>query len=238
MWLCVKRPQQVSTAKSLATCAGRAGRKARHADSVPAATPQANTKVALKCVNFGEGHATTIHACPKKVTAIKKSKTAQEVVRARTPTVPAMNAWSKKFVPTMEDFPQTLAVATAVSPLQLKHTVEVSKPQEPLMKPATNKGIIVGSASKRPPATVQTAQWRTSPKEPQQQKEVSQRCGVALRQPSQTQEPQEYELEAIMIALNGETALLKKITTGSKILIPALRNMMEAALDAINTLIV
>ena len=92
--------------------------------------------VPLKCANCGEGHATTSIACPKKMAAIQKSKVAQAVVRARTPAVPK-NAWAKKFVPTMEDFPQTLAAAAAVAPPQLKHTVQVSKPQAPVSQGAS-----------------------------------------------------------------------------------------------------
>ena len=84
--------------------------------------------------------------------------------------------------------------------------------------------------------TIQTRQRHTIPKVPQpqqQQKEESQRCGITLTQPLQTLQPQEYEreLEAITIALNGAIALLKKITTGTKCLIPALLKMVEAALS-------
>ena len=41
---------------------------------------------------------------------------------------------------------------------------------------------------------------------------------------------------AISIALDGATALLSTVSTGKKHLITALRKMIEAALDAINTL--
>ena len=68
---------------------------------------------------------------------------------------------------------------------------------------------------------------------PVQRKEESQRCGVALKSQSN---PQEEELEAITIALDGATALLRKVSTGKRHLIPALRKMIEAALDAIKTL--
>ena len=117
--------------------------------------------VPLQCANCGEGHASTSIACPKKVAAIQKSKVAQEVVRARTPSVPAKNAWANKLVPTMEDFPQTLAAA---APPQLKHTVEVSKPQAPLLKTVTNKGVIAASTPKRLPASVQTDSGARQPR--------------------------------------------------------------------------
>ena len=43
-------------------------------------------------------------------------------------------------------------------------------------------------------------------------------------------------MEVCYIALNGATTLLNKILTGNNYLIPALRKMTEAALDAINNL--
>ena len=68
---------------------------------------------------------------------------------------------------------------------------------------------------------------------PVQRTVESQRCGVALKSPSP---PQEEELEAIAIALNGATALLRRVSTGKRHLIPALQKMIEAALDALKTL--
>ena len=43
-------------------------------------------------------------------------------------------------------------------------------------------------------------------------------------------------LETIQIAFNGATSLLRKISTGNTSLVPALKKIMEAAMDAINTL--
>ena len=45
-------------------------------------------------------------------------------------------------------------------------------------------------------------------------------------------------LETIQIALSGATSLLRKIYTGNTRLVPALKKIMEAAMDAINTLTV
>ena len=125
----------------------------------------------------------------------------------------------KKFVPTMEDFPQTL---TAVRAPTLKHTVEVARPQVARPKPVATK-------------TVVPYQRRQTPNVPRpvQRTVESQRCGVALKSPSP---PQEEELEAITMALDGATALLRRVSTGKRHLIPALRKMIEAALDALKTL--
>ena len=45
-------------------------------------------------------------------------------------------------------------------------------------------------------------------------------------------------LETIHIALSGATSLFRKISTGNTRLVHALKKIMEAALDAINTLTV
>ena len=61
-------------------------------------------------------------------------------------------------------------------------------------------------------------------------------------QPIQTKHQQNEEeqmndvLETIQIALSGATSLLKKISTGNTRLVLALKKIMEAAMDAINTL--
>ena len=144
-------------------------------------------------------------------------KTGKFHSQAATP--PTKNAWSKKFVPTMEDFPQTL---TAVRAPTLKHTVEVARPQVARPKPVATKTVV----------TDQRRQTSFVPR-PVQRTVESQRCGVALKSPSP---PQEEELEAIAIALNGATALLRRVSTGKRHLIPALQKMIEAALDALKTL--
>ena len=195
------------------------------AGSHPSSQCKGDRQLTLKCANFGEGHATTSRACPKMLSEVNTSKVAQKrVERSQTPTAPTRNAWTKKFVPTMADLPQTL---TAVGPPhKLKHAVEVSRPQVAQTKPVVTKPIV---ADQRHP----------TPNVPHsiQQKEESQRCGVALKsQPSKPPQPQEDEIEAITIALDGATAVLKRVSTGKKHLIPALRKMIEAALDAIDTL--
>ena len=160
----------------------------------------------------------------QRLTLVNKSKVAQKKVeRPQTPAPPTRNAWTKKFVPTMEDFPQTLS--TVEAPPTLKHTVEVSRPQVARPKPVATKE-----------ATILADQRRQTPKVPHpvQGKEDSQQCGVALK--SQQSNPQEEEIEVITIALDGATALLRRVSTGKRHLIPALRKMIEAALDAINTL--
>ena len=43
-------------------------------------------------------------------------------------------------------------------------------------------------------------------------------------------------LETIQVTLTGAASLLKKISTGNTRLVPALKKIMEAAMDAINTL--
>ena len=122
---------------------------------------------------------------------------------------------------TMEDFPQTLT--TVGAPPTLKHTVEVSRPQVARPKPVATKTIVADQRRQTPNVP-----------HPVQRKEGSQRCGIALK--SQQANPQEEEIEAITIALDGATALLRRVSTGKNPLIPALRKMIEAALDAINTL--
>ena len=121
----------------------------------------------------------------------------------------------QKFVPTMEDFPQTLTAVRA--PPTLKHTVEVARPQVARPKPVATKTVVPD----------QRRQTSFVPR-PVQRTVESQRCGVALKSPSP---PQEEELEAITIALDGATALLRRVSTGKRNLIPALRKMIEAAQD-------
>ena len=125
------------------------------AGSHPSRQYKGDMAVPLKC-QLRRGACIDQYCLLQEGGSYKKIEGSSEVVRARKPSVPAKNAWAKKFVPTMEDFPQTLAAAAAVAPPQLQHTVEVSKPQVPLFKTVTNKGIIAGSASKRLPASVQT----------------------------------------------------------------------------------
>ena len=176
-------------------------------------------QVTLKCANCGEGHATTSRACSKRLTLVNKANVAQKVDRPQAATPPTKNAWTKKFVPTMEDFPQTL---TAVRAPTLKHTVDVARPQVARPKPVATKTVVPD----------QRRQTSFVPR-PVQRTVESQRCGVALKSPSP---PQEEELEAIAIALNGATALLRRVSTGKRHLIPALQKMIEAALDALKTL--
>ena len=116
----------------------------------------------------------------------------------------------------MEDFPQTLT--TVGAPPTLKHTVEVSRPQVARPKPVASKTVVADQRRQTPNVP-----------HPVQRKEESQRCGVALKS-------QEEELEAITIALDGATALLMRVSTGKRHIIPALRKMIEAALDAFKTL--
>ena len=190
------------------------------AGSHPSSQCKGDKQVTLKCANCGEGHATTSRACSKRLTLVNKAKVAQKVDRPQAATPPTKNAWTKKFVPTMEDFPQTLTAVRA--PPTLIHTVEVARPQVVRPKPVATK-------------TVVPEQRRQTPNVPRpvQRTVESQRCGVALKSPSP---PQEEELEAITIALDGATALLRRVSTGKRHLIPALRKMIEAALDALKTL--
>ena len=61
----------------------------------------------------------------------------------------------------------------------------------------------------------------------------------AVTPTKQTEEEQmDNVLETIHIALSGATSLLKKISTGNIRLVHALKKIMEAAMDAINTLTV
>ena len=54
----------------------------------------------------------------------------------------------------------------------------------------------------------------------------------------QNEEQMDDVLETIQIALSGATSLLRKISTGNTRLVPALKKIMEAVMDAINTLTV
>ena len=164
----------------------------------PSSQCKGGSQVTLKCANCGKGHATTRKACPKRLTLVNKSKVTQKKVeRTEAPAPPTKNAWTKKYVPTMEDFPKSLTAVWA--PPTLKHTLEVSRPQVARPKPVATK-------------TVVTDQQRKTPKVPHpvQRKEESQRCGVTLKSQSN---PQEEEIEAITIALDGTTALLRRVST-------------------------
>ena len=139
------------------------------AGSHPSSQCKGDSQVTLKCASCGEGHATTSKACPKRLTLVNKSKVAQKKVeRPQSAAPPTKNAWTKKFVPIMEDFPQTLT--TVGAPPTLKHTVEVSRPQVARPKPVATKTVVADP--KRQTAKVP---------HPVQRKEESQRCGVALK---------------------------------------------------------
>ena len=115
--------------------------------------------------------------------------------------------------------PGPKSLTTVGAPPTLKHTVEVSMPQIARPKPVATKTVVADQRRKMPNVP-----------HPVQRKEESQRCGVALKSQSN---PQEEELESITIALDGATALLRRVSTGKGHLIPALRKMIEAALEAI-----
>ena len=221
----VKAPQQYFNCQRfghMARTCWREKQTCRYcAGSHPASQCKGDSQATLKCANCGKGHATTSKACPKRLILVNKSKVApKKVERPQAPAPPTRNAWTKRFVPTMEDFPQTLTPVG--TPPTLKHTVEVSRPQVARPKTVATKTVVAD-------------QRRQTPKVPHpvQRREESQRCGVALKSQSN---PQEEEIEAITIALDGATALLRRVSTGKKHLIPALRKMIEAALDAIKTL--
>ena len=163
--------------------------------------------------------------------SIKKSKVAQEVVRAKKPSIPTTNAWSKKFVPTLEDFPQNPSGdRSSCPPPPITAYRGGGETSDLTAETCFHQGCSSWSHTQSNHSSGENA--------PETHNTQGQRNGIALLNPSQTSLPQEIELEAIMIALNGASALLKKITTGSASLISALRKMMEAALDAINTLTV
>ena len=106
------------------------------AGSHPSSQCKGDSQVTLKCANCGEGHATTSKACPKRLTLVNKSKVAQKKVERPQAAAPP----TKKCVPTMEDFPQTLT--TVGAPPTLKHTVEVSRPQVARPKPVATKTVV------------------------------------------------------------------------------------------------
>ena len=71
--------------------------------SHPSSQCKEDSQITLKCANCGEGHATTSKACPKRLSEVNKSMVAQKKVeRSQTPTAPTGNAWTNKYVPTME----------------------------------------------------------------------------------------------------------------------------------------
>ena len=107
-------------------------------------------------------------ACSKRLTLANKAKVAQKVDRPQAATPPTKNAWTKKFVPTMEDFPQTLTAVRA--PPTLIHTVEVARPQVARPKPVATKTVVPD----------QRRQTSFVPR-PVQRTVESQRCGVALK---------------------------------------------------------
>ena len=89
------------------------------------------------------------------------------------------------------------------APLTLKHTVEVTRPQVARPKPVATKTIVADQRRQTPTVS-----------HPVQRKEDSQRCGVALK--SQQSNLQKEDIEAITIALDGATALLRRVSTGKK----------------------
>ena len=219
----VGQPVKEANVVSIARTCWRKTQTCRYcAGSHPSSQCKEDSQVTLKCTNCNKKHTTTSKACPKRLTLVNKSRVAQkQIERRQTPAPPTRNAQTKKCVPTMKDFPQTLSIVGALP--TLKHTVEVSRPQVARPKPVATKTIVADQRRKTPKIP-----------HPVQRKEDSQRCGVALKRQQSNPNPQEEEIEAITIALNGATALLRREWTGKKLLSPALRTMIEAALDAIN----
>ena len=142
-----------STARGLATWPGHAGGKPRHAGTVLEATHPASAKGTARSPSSAPTAARDTQPparrVPKRLTLVNKSKVAQKKVeRPQAAAPPTKNAWTKKFVPTMEDFPQTLT--TVGAPPTLKHTVEVSRPQVARPKPVATKTVVADSDDRHP----------------------------------------------------------------------------------------
>ena len=169
----VKAPQQCFNCQRFGHMARTCWRETQTcrycAGSHPSSQCKGHKQVTLKCAICGEGHATTSRACPKRITLVNKAKVAQKKVdRPQAATPPTKNAWTKKFVPTMEDFPQTLTAVGA--PPTLRHTVEVSRPQVARPKPVATKTVVADQRRQTPNVP-----------HPVQKKVESHRCGVALK---------------------------------------------------------
>ena len=74
------------------------------------------------------------------------------------------------------------------------------------------------------------------PRSGQSTNQQQQKQTIQTKRQQHEEEQMDDVLETIQIALSGATSLLKKISIGNTCLVPALKKIMEAAMDAINTL--
>ena len=120
----VKAPQQCFNCQSfghMARTCWRENQTCRYcAGRYPSSRCKGDSQVTLKCANCGKGHA-----------LVNKSKVAQKKVeRPQAPAPPTRNAWTKTFVPTMEDFPQTLTTVGTPSTTEIRKSAMWSRPKK------------------------------------------------------------------------------------------------------------
>ena len=200
----------------------------------PSSQCKNDMEITLKCANCGEKHASTSRKCPKMIAAEDRSKAAQKKsksVKMGPAPPPTTNAWKKAektFIPTMADFPLTLTVPTRTSSEKVpQHNSEQPIQQPSPVMESTQPGSHVPSEQR---TTV-----KKSLEQPQRQRPQIQHRDISAQKRTTYQQ---VELETINIALLGASSILKNISEGNRRLIPALKKMMEAALDAIQTLTV
>ena len=242
---CQKFGHQARTCRSEAqTCRYCAGRH----ESAQCKDSESRT---LKCVNCGQGHAATSGLCPKMMEAESKVKSAHKVsatkqVNGIPAPIPLKNAWTALAVQEVGRKPSTQQVTTIRDPMEVstksQQSVRKSKPHQ-TRKPEPVKVV----AAPQPASNA----W-TRPLVPSMMEfPVAMSANRSLPGPLAKQDPpagkpqamrQENEeqieelLETIQIALTGATSLLRKISAVNTRLVPALKKIMEAAMDAINTL--
>ena len=198
-----------------------------------------DTTITLLCANCKENHATTSRLCTKKLAAEDRMKREslpkKEVLPKKTLAAPLINPWNKRstFIPREEDFP--VAIAARKRPfLGPPPTINVQKPALQIaQKNQHEREPAQGSQMPEEIATpVETPLGRrseTAHGEPQKRP----LSGQLPRQPHQIEDP---VIETINLALQGAASLIQRIAGGKRELIPALKKIVSAAMDALECL--
>ena len=196
-----------------------------------------------------------------KVKSAHKVSATKQVNRIPAP-IPLKNAWTALAVQEVGRKPSTQQTTTIRDPMEVstksQQSVRNSKPMEVSAKPkhTVRKSQPLQTRKPEPVKVVSAPQpannaW-TRPLVPSMMEfPVAMSANRSLPGPLAKQDQpagkpqamrQEYEeqiddvLETIQIALTGATSLLRKISAGNTRLVQALKKIMEAAMDAINTL--
>ena len=198
-----------------------------------------------------------------KVKPAHKVSTTKQVNRVPAP-IPLKNAWASSTIQEVGKQPSTHQTTTIGEPMEVStkpgQSVRNSKPFEVCTKPKNTVRNSKPFQNKKPEpvkivsATQQATNAWTRPFVPSMMEfPVAMSANRSLSGPLAKQDPPVGKLQAIrqqneeqmddvlqtiQIALTDATSLLRKISTGNTRLVPALKKIMEAAMDAINTLTV